>query len=116
MALASLPVSVGTFRFISETATQDLPRILPTSMKSCTATPSSFSAIIFSCLICSGIAENDEVVAVPGFQDVGNILTWVDLLDIAVRAMLIIKGDFEPSRHHIASKCANNGMLELRGD
>ena len=32
-----------------------------------------------SCLICSGIAENDEVVAVKDFIDVGNILakSWV---------------------------------------
>ncbi len=34
-----------------------------------------------SCLICSGIAENDEVVAVEDFIDVGNILgkSWVSL-------------------------------------
>ena len=34
------------------------------------------------CLICSGIAENDEVVAVEDFINVGNILgsTWVALL------------------------------------
>ncbi len=35
-----------------------------------------------SCLIFSGIAENDEVVAVEDFIDVGNILgkIWVSLL------------------------------------
>ena len=34
-----------------------------------------------SCLIFSGIAENDEVVAVEDFIDVGNILgkSWVSL-------------------------------------
>ncbi len=34
-----------------------------------------------SCLICSGFAENDEVVAVEAFIDVGNILgkSWVSL-------------------------------------
>ncbi len=37
-----------------------------------------------SCLICSGIAENDEVVAVEDFIDVGNILgkIWVSLLKL----------------------------------
>ncbi len=35
----------------------------------------------WSCLICSGIAENDEVVAVEDFLDVGNILgkSWLSL-------------------------------------
>ncbi len=34
-----------------------------------------------SCLTCSGFAENDEVVAVEDFIDVGNILgkSWVSL-------------------------------------
>ena len=34
-----------------------------------------------SCLMCSGIAKNDEVVAVKDFIDVGNILekSWVSL-------------------------------------
>ncbi len=56
--------------------TQDFPRILPTSMQSSTSTTSSFTAIALhvSCLICSGIAENDEVVAVEDFIDVGNNL------------------------------------------
>ncbi len=37
--------------------------------------------IVRSCLICSAIAENDEVVAVEDFINVGNILTksWVAL-------------------------------------
>ena len=58
--------------------------ILPTSMKSSTATTSLCTAMTLidcSCLICSGIAENDEVVAVEDFLDVGNILgkIWVSL-------------------------------------
>ena len=38
-----------------------------------------------SCLIFSGFAENDEVVAVENFIDVGNILgkSWVSLWKIA---------------------------------
>ncbi len=32
------------------------------------------SLIDWSCLICGGIAENDEVIAVEDFIDVGNIL------------------------------------------
>ena len=38
--------------------------------------------IDFSCLICSGNAESDEVVAVEDFIDVGNIMgkSWVGLL------------------------------------
>ena len=47
-------------------------------MKSSIATTSSFSAKL---LIFSGFAENDEVVAVEDFIDVGNILgkIWVSL-------------------------------------
>ncbi len=68
-------------------------------MKSSTATTSSFSAKPLnmrnyhragtpsdcSCLICSSSAENDEVVAVEDFKDVGNILgkSWVSLLPTA---------------------------------
>ncbi len=39
-----------------------------------------------SCLICSGFAENDEVVAVEDFIDVGNILgkSWVSLYVICL--------------------------------
>ncbi len=37
-----------------------------------------------SCLICSGFAENDEVVAMEDFIDVGNILgkSWVSLCTV----------------------------------
>ncbi len=40
-----------------------------------------------SCLICSGIAENDKVVAMEDFIDVGNILgkIWVSLFQSVVK-------------------------------
>ncbi len=42
---------------------------------------SACTPIDCSCLICSGIAVNDEVVAMDDFIDVGNILgkIWVSL-------------------------------------
>ena len=75
---------VMAWTICAERLTQDLPRISPTSMKSSTGTTSSFSAkpLHMRQFICSGIAENDEVVAVEDFIDVGNILgkSWVSLL------------------------------------
>ncbi len=67
-------------------------------MESSTATNSSFPAKLLlvtlvhcSCLICSGIAENDEVVEVENFIEVGNILEkiWVALLEIKQKLMNI---------------------------
>ncbi len=41
----------------------------------------AYQRLTTSCLICSGIAKNDEVVAVEDFIDVGNILgkSWLSL-------------------------------------
>ena len=68
---------------IPQRLTQDFSRILPTSMKSSTATTSSFLAMPLHMrqLLCSGFAENDEKVAVEDFIDVGNILdkSWLSL-------------------------------------
>ncbi len=49
-----------------------------------------------SCLICSGIAENDEVVPVKDFVDVGNIMakSWVTpgllATDIHIQTQIIL--------------------------
>ncbi len=55
-----------------------------------------------SCLIFSGFAENDEVVAVEDFLDVGNILgkSWVSLYHLFV---FIIKKTKETSGIEIKS-------------
>ncbi len=67
----------------SQRLTQDLVRILPMSMKSSTATTSSFSTmpLLMRQHRAGTLIENDEVVAVEDFIDVGNILAkpWVTL-------------------------------------
>ena len=43
--------------------------------------------VVCGCLICNGIAENNEVVAVEDFIDVGNILgkPWVALSAMKIK-------------------------------
>ena len=84
--LTSTQITLGNRSISSLRSTQDLPRILPTSMKFSTATTATnhsqhAPAYETTTIICIGTAGNDEVVAVENFIDVGNMLgmSWVGL-------------------------------------
>ncbi len=56
-----------------------------------------------SCLICSGIAENDEVAAVENFIDVGNIL---EKIWVALYTCTLIGNSWYNSRSLVSGACS----------